>query len=169
MDFCEYVNSMVSLLSDSGYLTPTRTGLSPGNPSVLFACTHKTWRNSVPGDGKRASLEIFLDFSWWFLCYMTGGEEILCAVLYALKAWYMVAKISVKQTIRLAKRQYVICMYPTSMYPLTCAQVTWMYPFAYKYRLAYSLSTRKSFVCILVVCIHSQVVSSQVIFRTRAI
>ena len=30
--------------------------------------THKTWRNNVLGDGKRASRDMFLDFSWWFFC-----------------------------------------------------------------------------------------------------
>lgn len=35
-----------------------------------------------------------------------GGEEILCAALYAVKACYMMVKIWVKQTLRLVRRQW---------------------------------------------------------------
>ena len=35
-----------------------------------------------------------------------GGEEILCAALYAAKACYMMVKIWLKQTVRLVKRQW---------------------------------------------------------------
>jgi hypothetical protein len=35
-----------------------------------------------------------------------GGEEILCAALYAVKACYMMVKIWVKQTCRLVRRQW---------------------------------------------------------------
>jgi hypothetical protein len=35
-----------------------------------------------------------------------GGEEILCAALYAVKACYMMVKIWVKQTARLVRRQW---------------------------------------------------------------
>ena len=35
-----------------------------------------------------------------------GGEEIFCALVYAVRAWFMVFKISLKQTLRLARRQW---------------------------------------------------------------
>ena len=161
MDFCVYVNSMVSLLSHSGYLTPGRTGFFPGKPSCSL-CMQHTRRDeimySVMGSAPLViCFWIFPDD--FFVNWQAVKKSCAPCCMRSKRGIWLRKSLWSNLSDSPSASKLLVCIL-LGMYPLTCGPVTWMYLLTYKYTLSDSPSATMLCVCILLVWIHLLVAQS---------